>query len=273
VTGNGNTGASTALTLATQTGVGSSTYGDATTFLVPQFSVNSKGIITTVTNTTIPDASVTSSGLVNTTTQSFAGNKTITGTLTTTGLATTNGGITNNGTLTNNGDITISGTVILQNIMGANTVLFTDNSGNITSTGIVSASNGGSGVAGTISGVVKANLTGPNTAAVEGVDYSLVREVTEETSSISQTTSTQTITNSSYSRKVYNGTSQVETSYTSSTLRYLKSDRSVIKFYINGVRISNSAISYSAGTLTYDATANNSYYIKSGDRIQIDYYY
>lgn len=208
------------------------------------------------------------------TTQSFAGNKTITGTLTTTGLATTNGGITNNGTLTNNGNATITGTLTLQtSLSGLNTVLFTDGNGTITSTGTIITIKGGTGDAGTISGVVKANGTGPYTAAQEGVDYSLVREVTEETSSISQTTSTQTITNSSYSRIVYNGTSQVETSYTSSTLRYLKSDRSVIKFYINGVRISNSAISYSSGTVTYNATANNNYYIKSGDRIQIDYYY
>jgi hypothetical protein len=94
VTGTGNTGASTTLTLA-NTGVISSTYG--TSLSIPTFSVNSKGLITSITNTTIPDASVTSSGLVNTTTQSFTGNKTISGTLGVTGATTITGTLTVSG--------------------------------------------------------------------------------------------------------------------------------------------------------------------------------
>jgi hypothetical protein len=104
-----------------------------------------------------------------------------------------------------------------------------------------------------------------------------VREVSEETTSISQTTVTQTIhtlTNSSWTVYTSNdGTTSTNSSTTS--LKYVKSAKSILKFYINGVRISNSAITYnvSTGTVTYNSVANNSYMIKTGDRLQIDYYY
>ena len=62
-------------------------------------------------------------------------------------------------------------------------------------------------------------------------------------------------------------------SQTSFTLSQVPSDRSTIKMYINGVRVSNSAYSLSSLTVTYNPANNGSYTIMSGDRIQFDYYY
>ena len=62
-------------------------------------------------------------------------------------------------------------------------------------------------------------------------------------------------------------------SQTSFTLSQAPSDRSIIKMYINGVRVSNSAYSLNSLTVTYNPTNNGSYSIMSGDRIQFDYYY
>jgi len=78
-------------TTLTNTGVISGTYGSSTA--VPQITVDAKGRITTitVTNTQIPDASAIVKGLVNTSTQTFAGNKTISGTLAVSGNATVTG--------------------------------------------------------------------------------------------------------------------------------------------------------------------------------------
>ena len=115
------------------------------------------------------------------------GNATITGTIGVTGattligLATMNGGITNNGTLTNNGNATITGKL---GVTGATTItgtltvtsleaskfVFTNVSEGLAPDGTVRVTQGGTGNAGTISGVIKANLTGEYTRAVEGVD-------------------------------------------------------------------------------------------------------
>jgi len=63
-------------------------------------------------------------------------------------------------------------------------------------TGIVAVANGGTGV-GTITGIVKGNGTSAVTAAVNGTDYSLVREVSDEfTATASQTVFTLTQTKS-----------------------------------------------------------------------------
>jgi hypothetical protein len=52
------------------------------------------------------------------------------------------------------------------------------------------------------------------------------------------------------------------------------SANSILKLYINGVRISKKAISISSGTtIYYNASQNANYLIKSGDRVQIDYFY
>jgi hypothetical protein len=208
--------------------------------------------------------------LTNTGDLTVNGNGTITGTLGVTALATTNGGLTNNGTLTNNGNATITGTLAVTGAttitgtltvtnLDASKVVFTDGSKGLTSSGTVSVVQGGTGNTGTLTGVIRANLTGAYTAAVEGVDYSLVREYSDESINISSTTTSS------------------ETIKTAGTTDFLltntPSSKSVLKLYINGVRISKNAISNSGTTVYYIASQNANYLIKSGDRVQIDYFY
>jgi len=113
-------------------------------------------------------------------------------------------------------------------------------------TGTLPVANGGTGAT-TLTGLVKGNGTSEFTAAVSGTDYSLVREVADE--------------------------STATTGQTSFTLTRTPSVNSKVKMYINGIRISNTAYSFTGITLTYNATNNESYALVAGDRIQFDYYY
>ncbi|MFD3407381.1 hypothetical protein SKC37_01815 [Aquirufa sp. HETE-83D] len=113
-------------------------------------------------------------------------------------------------------------------------------------TGTLPVGNGGTG-ASTVTGIVKGNGTSAMTAAVQGTDFSLVREVSDEfTATVGQT---------------------------SFTITQTKSSNSTLKLYINGVRISKAAISLTGTTLTYIPANNETYSLIAGDRIQIDYYY
>jgi hypothetical protein len=60
---------------------------------------------------------------------------------------------------------------------------------------------------------------------------------------------------------------------TSFTLTQIPSTHSKVKMYINGIRISNSAYSWSGKSLTYVPANNGSYILTAGDRIQFDYFY
>jgi hypothetical protein len=113
-------------------------------------------------------------------------------------------------------------------------------------TGVLAVANGGTGVA-TITGIVKGNGTSAVTAAVNGTDFSLVREIADEFSA----TSGQTVF----------------------TLTQTKSANSKLKMFINGVRISNTAYTLVGTTLTYTPASNASYALMLNDRIQFDYYY
>ena len=62
-------------------------------------------------------------------------------------------------------------------------------------------------------------------------------------------------------------------SQTSFTLTQTPSVNSKVKMFLNGVRISNTAYSFSGTTLTYNPTNNGGYALSAGDRIQFDYYY
>jgi hypothetical protein len=62
-------------------------------------------------------------------------------------------------------------------------------------------------------------------------------------------------------------------SQTSFTLTQIPSTHSKVKMYINGIRISNLAYSWTAKTLTYVPANNGSYTLTAGDRIQFDYFY
>lgn len=113
-------------------------------------------------------------------------------------------------------------------------------------TGTLGVANGGTGST-SITGIVKGNGTSAMTAAVNGTDYSLVREVSDE----------------------YTATA----GQTSFTLTQTKSSTSTLKLYINGVRISKAAFSLTGTTFTYIPSNNEAYALIAGDRIQIDYFY
>jgi hypothetical protein len=113
-------------------------------------------------------------------------------------------------------------------------------------TGILPVSNGGTGVY-TLSGLVKGNGSSAMTVAINGTDFSLVREVSDEyTATVGQTVFALTQT---------------------------KSANTLMRLYINGVRISKTAFSLSGTTFTYLPANNETYTLIAGDRIQIDYYY
>jgi hypothetical protein len=82
---------------------------------------------------------------------------------------------------------------------------------------------------------------------VNGTDFSLVREVSDEFAA----TASQTVF----------------------TLTQTKSINSRVKMFVNGVRISNTAYSLAGVTLTYVPANNASYSLTLADRIQFDYYY
>ena len=102
-------------------------------------------------------------------------------------------------------------------------------------------------ISSTITGIVKGNGTSALTAAVNGTDFSLVREIADEFSA----TAGQTVF----------------------TLTQTKSANSKLKMFINGVRISNTAYALVGTTLTYSPASNASYVLTLNDRIQFDYYY
>jgi len=64
-----------------------------------------------------------------------------------------------------------------------------------------------------------------------------------------------------------------DTARTTFPLKQIPSVNSIVKMYINGIRISNTAYGITGLTLTYDPTKNGSYSITADDRIQFDYYY
>jgi hypothetical protein len=57
------------------------------------------------------------------------------------------------------------------------------------------------------------------------------------------------------------------------TLSQTPSTKSVVKIYINGIRISNTAITVNVKAVTYVPANNGAYALTIGDRIQFDYYY
>ncbi|MFV8344394.1 hypothetical protein, partial [Flavobacterium sp. XS2P39] len=60
---------------------------------------------------------------------------------------------------------------------------------------------------------------------------------------------------------------------TTFTLTQTPSEKSKVKMYVNGIRISNSAYSVIGTTLTYVSANNGAYALSVNDRIQFDYFY
>jgi hypothetical protein len=182
-----------------------------------------------------------------TTNQIIAGDKSFTGTTATYDLNGTNGffasslgtnGPTSLGsTLIVNGNLTLNGT--------ANAV------GNISSGtwngATVAVGRGGTGATSMV-GLVKGNGTAAYSAAILNTDYSLVRFVSDE----------------------YVIVSAGQTAF---TLTQIPNINSTMRIYINGVRISKTAISSSGTTATYNPANNGAASLIVNDRVQIDYYY
>jgi len=65
------------------------------------------------------------------------------------------------------------------------------------------------------------------------------------------------------------------TSQTAFTLSQAPSANSKVKMYVNGIRISKTAYTYSSSgtSLTYDPATNGGYQLTAGDRIQFDFFY
>jgi hypothetical protein len=57
------------------------------------------------------------------------------------------------------------------------------------------------------------------------------------------------------------------------TLTQIPAAKSMVRLFINGVRISKTAFSCSGTTFTYNPANNGNYNLSAGDRIQIDYFY
>jgi hypothetical protein len=174
---------------------------------------------------------------------------------------------------------TISGTTLASNVVSSSlTGVGTITSGTWSGT-TISVANGGTGTI-SLTGVLKGNGNSAFTAATEGTDFSFVREVNDEL----------TVTADQYttSTGITPATGIVSAVF---TLTYIPNAKSLVKVYINGIRISNSAFRYntnttpgtggSAGALSsvptknigYIAINNGSYKLSTGDRIQIDYYW
>ena len=63
------------------------------------------------------------------------------------------------------------------------------------------------------------------------------------------------------------------TNQTTFTLTQTPGTNSKVKMYINGVRISNTAYTWSGNSLTYTPSNNAGFSLTSTDRIQFDYSY
>ncbi|MBD0725480.1 hypothetical protein B6A10_09845 [Flavobacterium sp. L1I52] len=60
---------------------------------------------------------------------------------------------------------------------------------------------------------------------------------------------------------------------TSFILSQIPSSKTMVKMFVNGIRISNSAYSWSGTTLTYNPLNNGGYVLSVDDRIQFDYFF
>jgi hypothetical protein len=182
-----------------------------------------------------------------TTNQLIAGDKSFTGTTATYDLNGTNGFFASS--LGTNGPTSLGSTLIVN---GNLTLNGTSNAVNNISSGTwngstIAVGRGGTGAT-SLTGMLKGNGTFAVTQAAINTDYSLVRFVSDE----------------------YVISSAGQTVF---TLTQIPNVNSTIRIYINGVRISKTAISNSGTSATYNPVNNGGASLIVNDRVQIDYYY
>ena len=182
-----------------------------------------------------------------TTNQLIAGDKSFTGTTATNDLNGTNGFFSSS--LGTNGPTSLGSTLIVN---GNLTLNGTSNAvGNIASGtwngSTIAVGRGGTGAT-SLTGILKGNGTFAVSQAAINTDYSLVRFVSDE----------------------YIVTTPGQTVF---TLTQIPNVNSTIRIYINGVRISKTAISNSGTSATYNPVNNGGASLIVNDRVQIDYYY
>ncbi|MFY7883594.1 MAG: hypothetical protein ACOVOV_01975, partial [Dolichospermum sp.] len=127
---------------------------------------------------------------------------------------------------------TISGTTLASNVVTSSlTGVGTITTGTWSGTTIAVAK-GGTGAT-TLSGVLLGNGTGAISTATEGTNYSLVREINDEftVTSAQATTSTGTSGLDGVVSAVF-------------TLAQIPNTKSLVKIYVNGVRISSKAFTF-----------------------------
>jgi hypothetical protein len=182
-----------------------------------------------------------------TTNQLIAGDKSFTGTTATYDLNGTNGFFASS--LGTNGPTSLGSTLIVN---GNLTLNGTTNAVNNISSGTwngstIAVGRGGTGAT-SLTGMLKGNGTFAVTQAAINTDYSLVRFVSDE----------------------YVITTPGQTVF---TLTQVPNVNSTIRIYINGVRISKTAISNVGTSATYNPVNNGGASLIVNDRVQIDYYY
>lgn len=182
-----------------------------------------------------------------TTNQLIAGDKSFTGTTATYDLNGTNGFFASS--LGTNGPTSLGSTLIVN---GNLTLNGTTNAVNNISSGTwngstIAVGRGGTGAT-SLTGMLKGNGTFAVSQATINTDYSLVRFVSDE----------------------YVITTPGQTVF---TLTQVPNVNSTIRIYINGVRISKTAISNVGTSATYNPVNNGGASLIVNDRVQIDYYY
>ena len=116
-------------------------------------------------------------------------------------------------------------------------------------TGTLSVSKGGTGQTSlTSNGILKGNGTSGIGIAINGTDYSLVREVEDQI--VASTTN--------------------ESSF---TLSSTPNPNSIVKMFINGVKVSKTSISVTGTTVTYTKANNRNIEIVNGNIVEFVYYY
>ena len=168
---------------------------------------------------------------------------------------------------------TLTGNTLASNVVSSSLTSVGTITSGVWSGTTVAVANGGTGAT-TLSGVLLGNGTSAISTATEGTNYSLVREMNEEFT----VDATQATTSAASS-----GADGVVSALF--TLTQVPNTKSLVKIYINGVRISTTAFRFNTNAVPGTANGspskyigyipfkNGTYKLTTGDRVQIDYYY